>query len=149
MTYYTDDAITLHLGDSFEVLQGMTAGTVDCCVTSPPYFGLRDYGTPGQYGLEASPAEYVERMRRLFAEVRRVLADHARIRHRPTVSPHRHSPRRATKEPSRSSTPSTAPAPPATPPRNSAADMWASTSTPTTSTCPSAPGYDKPHSSSR
>jgi hypothetical protein len=49
--------------------------SVDCCVTSPPYFGLRDYGEAGQYGLEASPAEYVETMRAVFAEVRRVLAD--------------------------------------------------------------------------
>jgi site-specific DNA-methyltransferase (cytosine-N4-specific) len=48
---------------------------VDCCVTSPPYFGLRDYGEAGQYGLESSPAEYVETMRAVFAEVRRVLAD--------------------------------------------------------------------------
>jgi site-specific DNA-methyltransferase (cytosine-N4-specific) len=49
--------------------------SVDCCVTSPPYFGLRDYGVEGQYGLESSPAEYVETMRALFAEVRRVLTD--------------------------------------------------------------------------
>jgi site-specific DNA-methyltransferase (cytosine-N4-specific) len=48
---------------------------VDCCVTSPPYYGLRDYGEPGQYGLESSPAAYVETMRAVFAEVRRVLAD--------------------------------------------------------------------------
>nr|WP_237527027.1 MULTISPECIES: site-specific DNA-methyltransferase [unclassified Streptomyces] len=53
----------------------MPAGSVDCIVTSPPYFGLRDYGTPGQYGLESTPAEYVETMRTLFAEARRVLAD--------------------------------------------------------------------------
>lgn len=73
--YYADDAITLHHGDSLTVLRGMPDASVDCCVTSPPYFGLRDYGEPGQYGLESSPAEYVETMRALFAEVRRVLAD--------------------------------------------------------------------------
>lgn len=73
--YYSDEQITLHHGDSLEVLRGMPDGSVDCCVTSPPYFGLRDYGIEGQYGLEASPAEYVETMRTLFAEVRRVLAD--------------------------------------------------------------------------
>jgi DNA modification methylase len=73
--YYTDDTITLHLGDALEVLRGMPAGSVDCTVTSPPYFGLRDYGMPGQIGAEASPAEYVERLRVLFAEVRRVLVD--------------------------------------------------------------------------
>jgi DNA modification methylase len=48
-------------------------GSVDCVVTSPPYWGLRDYGTPGQIGLEATPEEYVASMVRVFAEVRRVL----------------------------------------------------------------------------
>jgi len=46
---------------------------VHCCVTSPPYWGLRDYGHDGQIGLEATPAEYVARMVLVFAEVRRVL----------------------------------------------------------------------------
>jgi site-specific DNA-methyltransferase (cytosine-N4-specific) len=73
--YYSDDAVTLWLGDSLTVLRALPAGSVDCCVTSPPYFGLRDYGVDGQYGLEASPAEYVETMQALFAEVRRVLTD--------------------------------------------------------------------------
>lgn len=73
--YYSDDQITLHHGDSLAVLREMPDQSVDCCVTSPPYFGLRDYGVEGQYGLEASPAEYVETMRALFSEVRRVLAD--------------------------------------------------------------------------
>jgi len=73
--YYSDEQIVLHLGDSLEVLSGLPDASVDCCVTSPPYFGLRDYGQPGQYGLEESPAEYVETMRSLFAEVRRVLVD--------------------------------------------------------------------------
>lgn len=73
--YYTDDQVTLHHGDAFAVAQRLASGSVDCIVTSPPYFGLRDYGTEGQYGLEATPAEYVERMRALFAEMRRVLAD--------------------------------------------------------------------------
>lgn len=73
--YYSADDVTLYLGDSLEVLREMPSQSVDCCVTSPPYFGLRDYGVEGQYGLEASPAEYVETMRALFTEVRRVLAD--------------------------------------------------------------------------
>lgn len=73
--YHSDDAITLHHGDSLAVLREMPDQSVDCCVTSPPYFGLRDYGVEGQYGLEPSPAEYVETMRDLFAEVRRVLTD--------------------------------------------------------------------------
>lgn len=75
MTYYSDDSVTLHHGDSLTVLRGLPSGSVNCVVTSPPYYGLRDYGEPGQYGLEASPAAYVDRMREVFAEVRRVLAD--------------------------------------------------------------------------
>jgi len=73
--YFHDDSTTLHHGKSLEVLRDLPSGSVDCCVTSPPYFGLRDYGQEGQYGLEKTPAEYVENMRNVFAEVRRVLAD--------------------------------------------------------------------------
>jgi DNA modification methylase len=73
--YFTDDQTTLWHGDSLAVLRQLPDASVDCCVTSPPYFGLRDYGEAGQYGLESSPAEYVETMRAVFAEVRRVLAD--------------------------------------------------------------------------
>lgn len=73
--YYRDEQVTLLLGDALEVLRELPTASVNCVVTSPPYFGLRDYGTPGQYGLEASPAEYVETMRVVFAEARRVLAD--------------------------------------------------------------------------
>lgn len=77
--YYSDEQVTLLLGDALEILRTLPAGSVDCVVTSPPYYGLRDYGTEGQYGLEATPAEYVETMRRLFAEARRVLADHGTL----------------------------------------------------------------------
>lgn len=73
--YYRDDNITLYLGDALDVSRTLPDQSVDCIVTSPPYFGLRDYGVAGQYGLEASPVEYVETMRTLFAELRRVLAD--------------------------------------------------------------------------
>lgn len=73
--YYSDDLVTLHHGDALSVMRSLPDASVDCCVTSPPYYGLRDYGSEGQYGLEASPAEYVETMRALFSEVRRVLAD--------------------------------------------------------------------------
>lgn len=73
--YYRDDNITLYLGDALDVSRTLPDQSVDCIVTSPPYFGLRDYGVDGQYGLEESPAEYVETMRTLFAELRRVLAD--------------------------------------------------------------------------
>lgn len=73
--YYADDSATLYLGDALAIGRQLESGSVNCIVTSPPYFGLRDYGEPGQYGLEASPAEYVETMRALFAELRRVLTD--------------------------------------------------------------------------
>lgn len=73
--YYRDEQVTLHLGDALDTLRTLPDASVDCIVTSPPYYGLRDYGTEGQYGLEATPAAYVETMRALFAEARRVLAD--------------------------------------------------------------------------
>jgi DNA modification methylase len=71
--YYADDTVTLYHGDSLDVLRALPDGSVDCCVTSPPYFALRDYGISGQIGLETSPVEYVERVCALFSEVRRVL----------------------------------------------------------------------------
>ena len=62
-------------GDCRNVLITLPDKSVHCCVTSPPYFGLRDYGHGGQIGLEASPAEYVEQMVAVFRAVRRVLRD--------------------------------------------------------------------------
>jgi len=62
-------------GDALTVLSEMEDQSVNCCVTSPPYWGLRDYGNDGQLGLEATPDEYVANMVRVFAEVRRVLRD--------------------------------------------------------------------------
>jgi DNA modification methylase len=53
----------------------MPESSVHCCVTSPPYFGLRDYGNAAQIGLEQTPAEYVEQIVAVFREVRRVLRD--------------------------------------------------------------------------
>ena len=63
----------IHTGDALDVLRGMEAESVHCCVTSPPYWGLRDYGVKGQLGLERTPEEYVERLVAVFQEVRRVL----------------------------------------------------------------------------
>ena len=62
-------------GDCREVLKTLEAGSVHCCVTSPPYFGLRDYGHEGQIGLEASPDAFVAQMVEVFRDVRRVLRD--------------------------------------------------------------------------
>ena len=61
------------LGDALERLRDLPDETVDMCLTSPPYFGLRDYGIAGQIGQEDSPEVYVERLLRVFAEVNRVL----------------------------------------------------------------------------
>jgi DNA modification methylase len=63
------------VGDCMEALRDLADGSVNACVTSPPYFGLRDYGTDGQIGLEATPAEYVAKLVAVFREVRRVLRD--------------------------------------------------------------------------
>jgi len=65
--------VTLHCGDVRDILAHLPSESVNCCVTSPPYYGLRDYGVDGQIGLEPSPAEYVETLRQVFAAVRRVL----------------------------------------------------------------------------
>lgn len=72
--YYADEQVTLHLGKSLDVLAMLPDESVNCIVTSPPYFHQRDYEVEGQYGLEESPAEYVEIMRAVFSEARRVLA---------------------------------------------------------------------------
>lgn len=62
-------------GDALEVLKTLPDESINCCVTSPPYFGLRDYGVPGQMGLEDAPEAYITRLVEVFREVRRVLSD--------------------------------------------------------------------------
>ena len=66
-------------GDCREVLADLEDGSVNCCVTSPPYFGLRDYGVDGQIGLEQTPDAYVAELVRVFREVKRVLRDDATL----------------------------------------------------------------------
>ena len=61
------------VGDAFATLATLPANSVQCVVTSPPYWNLRDYKITGQIGLEATPEEYVEKIVALFREVRRVL----------------------------------------------------------------------------
>ena len=65
----------LHLGDCRASMRKMAPRSVQTCVTSPPYFGLRDYGHPGQIGLEQTPDAYVAAMVEVFRCVRDVLAD--------------------------------------------------------------------------
>lgn len=61
------------LGDCADSLRRMMPASVHTCITSPPYFGLRDYGHAGQIGQESSPEEYIARLVGVFREVRRVL----------------------------------------------------------------------------
>lgn len=65
----------LIVGDCLESLRTMPDQSVHCCVTSPPYFGLRDYDVDGQIGLEDTPGAFVQRLVEVFREVRRVLRD--------------------------------------------------------------------------
>jgi DNA modification methylase len=62
-------------GNSLEVLKTIPTGTINTCITSPPYWGLRDYGVEEQIGLEKTPEEYVSKMVEIFREVKRVLRD--------------------------------------------------------------------------
>jgi DNA modification methylase len=63
------------VGDAVARLRELPDGVARTCVTSPPYWGLRDYGNDGQLGLEGTPQEFVENLCLVFDEVRRVLAD--------------------------------------------------------------------------
>jgi DNA modification methylase len=74
MTPFVQDAdFTLYVGDALDVLRDLPDESVDCIATSPPFFGLRDYGMEGQIGLEASPEEWAAKLVAVMAEGRRVL----------------------------------------------------------------------------
>ena len=64
---------TIHLGDCLKILRTFPENSIDCCVTSPPYYALRDYGVVGQLGLEDTPEQYIKALIDVFEEVRRVL----------------------------------------------------------------------------
>jgi len=64
---------TIICGDAAEVIVGMEAESIQCCITSPPYYGLRDYQEDGQIGLEETPEIYVEKLVAVFREVKRAL----------------------------------------------------------------------------
>lgn len=67
--------IDIKIGDCRETLKTIPSNSIHTCVTSPPYFGLRDYGVDGQIGLEQTPEEFVLEMVNVFREVKRVLRD--------------------------------------------------------------------------
>lgn len=73
--FYADERVTLWQGDNREILRQLPAQSVQCAVTSPPYWGLRDYGVDGQIGLEQTVEEYVAGLVGVFAAVKRVLRD--------------------------------------------------------------------------
>lgn len=73
--HYATNQFALFQGTALEEMQAFPDQAVNCVVTSPPYFGLRDYGVDRQIGLEQTPDEYTKVLRTLFAEARRVLAD--------------------------------------------------------------------------
>ncbi len=63
----------IYEGDALTILKTFPDEFINCCVTSPPYYGLRDYGVIGQIGLEETPEQYVQKLVEIFHEVRRVL----------------------------------------------------------------------------
>jgi len=71
--YFETDSGVIYHGDVLEVLKQLSDESIHCCVTSPPYWGLRDYKIDGQLGLEKTPEEYVLKMVEVFSEVKRVL----------------------------------------------------------------------------
>jgi DNA modification methylase len=66
---------TIYIGDNRDTLREIPDGSVQCVVTSPPYYGLRDYGNDAQIGLEDTPEAFVQALVEVFREVRRVLRD--------------------------------------------------------------------------
>lgn len=62
-------------GNAKDILKTIPDNSVNCCVTSPPYYNLRDYGNKNQLGLEKTPEEYIARLTEVFHEVKRVMKD--------------------------------------------------------------------------
>ena len=75
--FLAEDSATSALicGDTETILSRLPDGIFQSCVTSPPYWSLRDYGIPGQIGLEDSVSSYIDHLAKVFSEVRRVLKD--------------------------------------------------------------------------
>ena len=75
MNKASQGVIEILVGDNRDILPRFQAESVQCCITSPPYWGLRDYKHPSQIGTEASPEDYVKNLVEIFREVRRALSD--------------------------------------------------------------------------
>jgi site-specific DNA-methyltransferase (cytosine-N4-specific) len=73
LPFSTKDQVTLYKGDAAQVISLMDDESVDCIVTSPPYYGLRDYRVEGQLGLEEYPQTYIDNLIKVFSEAHRVL----------------------------------------------------------------------------
>jgi site-specific DNA-methyltransferase (adenine-specific) len=73
MPYFAAANVALYRGDAEQMLLELGDSSVDCVVTSPPYYGQRDYGVQGQIGLEADPQTYLSRLIQVFRQVKRVL----------------------------------------------------------------------------
>ncbi len=71
--YYEDELVTIYNGDALKVLKQLLDEHVQCCVTSPPYWRLRDYKVKGQLGLEKTPEEYIKKLVIILRELKRVL----------------------------------------------------------------------------
>ena len=73
VTHRGEQNVHIHCGDALKVLRTLPPESVHCCVTSPPYYRLRDYGLGGQIGHEETPKDYILQLVKVFREVRRVL----------------------------------------------------------------------------
>lgn len=71
--YFSSSNITLYRGEAIEILSSLEKSSVDCIITSPPYYGQRDYGVDGQLGLEPHPQQYIDKLVAIFHEAKRVL----------------------------------------------------------------------------
>lgn len=73
MLYYNKDNIKIYYGDTLQELKALPDESIDCCITSPPYYGLRTYGVAGQIGLEKTFAEYMQKILAVTSEIKRIL----------------------------------------------------------------------------
>lgn len=79
MKYFETPSVTVYNQNCLEGIKQLPDQSVNCCVTSPPYFGLRDYGHAEQFGLEETPEAFIAKLVELFREIRRVLTDDGTI----------------------------------------------------------------------